>query len=77
MKNKYIFWGLLFVSIGILILLMNIDLNNIWRFWPIQVILWGIIYFTKNQIVKGFIAGIYGITLAVTLTESKYYYDAK
>jgi hypothetical protein len=72
MKTKHIFWGLLFVSIGILILLKNIgllyiDLANIWRFWPVVIILWGITYFTKNQIVKGFIAGISGIILAVTL----------
>ena len=72
MKTKHIFWGLLFVSIGILFLLKNIgllyiDLSNIWRFWPVVIILWGISYFTKNQIVKGFIAGISGLILAVTL----------
>ena len=72
MKTKHIFWGLLFVSIGILILLKDIgllyiDLSNIWRFWPVVIILWGISYFTKNQIVKGFIAGISGLILAVTL----------
>jgi hypothetical protein len=72
MKTKHIFWGLLFVSIGILILLKNlgllyIDLGNIWKFWPVVIILWGISYFTRNYIVKGFIAGISAIILAVTL----------
>ena len=72
MKTKHIFWGLLFVSIGILILLKNIgllyiDLANIWKFWPLVIILWGISYFTKSQIVKGFIAGIAAIILAVAL----------
>jgi hypothetical protein len=72
MKTKHIFWGLLFVSIGILILLKNIgllyiDLSNIWRFWPVVIILWGISYFTKSPLVKGFIAGISALILAVTL----------
>jgi hypothetical protein len=72
MKTKHIFWGLLFVSIGILILLKNlgllyVDLANIWKFWPLVIILWGISYFTKNYVVKGFIAGIAAIILAVTL----------
>jgi hypothetical protein len=72
MKTKHIFWGLLFVSIGVLILLKNlgflyVDLANIWKFWPVVIILWGISYFTKNYIVKGFIAGIAAIILAVTL----------
>ena len=72
MKTKHIFWGLLFVSIGILILLKNlgflyIDLSNIWKFWPLVIILWGISYFTKNSIVKASIAGIAALILAVTL----------
>lgn len=72
MKTKHIFWGLLFVSIGLLILLKNIgllyiDLSNIWKFWPVAIILWGVSYFTKNNIVKGFIAGIAAIILAISL----------
>lgn len=72
MKTKHIFWGLLFVSIGILILLNNlgflyIDLSNIWKFWPLVIILWGVSYFTRNIIVKGVIAGLSGIILAITL----------
>jgi hypothetical protein len=72
MKTKHIFWGLLFVSIGILILLNNlgvlyVDLGNIWKFWPLVIILWGVSYFTRNIIVKGFIAGISAVILAITL----------
>lgn len=72
MKTKHIFWGLLFVSIGILILLKNlgflyIDLSNIWKFWPLVIILWGVSYFTKSPVVKGFIAGISALILAVTV----------
>jgi hypothetical protein len=72
MKTTHIFWGLLFVALGILILLKNIglfyiDLANIWKFWPLAIILWGISYFTKSPIVKGFIAGIAALILAITL----------
>ena len=72
MKTKHIFWGLLFISLGLLILLYNLnaiyfDLSNIWRYWPIVIILWGVSYFTKNVILKGFIAGAAAIVLAVTL----------
>jgi hypothetical protein len=67
MKTKHIFWGLLFVSIGILILLKNIGLLYIDLANILVIILWGITYFTKNQIIKGIIAGLSGIILAVTL----------
>jgi hypothetical protein len=72
MKTKHIFWGLLFVSIGILILLKNlgfiyVDLSNIWKFWPLVIILWGISYFTRNNIVKGIIAALAAVILAITL----------
>ncbi len=72
MKTKHIFWGSLFIAIGILILLYNLDilhfdLTNLWKFWPSVLILWGISYFVHNKIVKGFVAGIAAIMLAITL----------
>jgi len=72
MKAKHIFWGLLFISLGLLILLTNLnviyfDLTNIWKFWPLVIILWGVTYFTKNTILKSFIAGISAVILAVAL----------
>ncbi len=72
MKTKHIFWGLFFISLGVLILLYNLnaayfDLSNIWQFWPLVIILWGISYFTKNVVLKGFIAALAAIILAVTL----------
>ncbi len=72
MKTKHIFWGSLFIAIGILILLYNIDvlhfdLTDLWKFWPSVLILWGISYFVQNKIFKGLIAGIAAVMLAVTL----------
>ncbi len=72
MKTKHIFWGVLFISLGVLILLYNLnaanfDLSNIWQYWPLVIILWGVSYFTKNNILKGIIAGAAAVILAVTL----------
>jgi hypothetical protein len=78
MKTKHIFWGLFFVTIGILILLsnlnsINIDLSNIWKFWPLVIILWGISFFSKNTLVKTVIAGISAIILALAIFAFFYY----
>ena len=72
MKTKHIFWGVLFIALGLLVLLyninlMNFDLSNVWQYWPVVIILWGVSYFTKNVILKRFIAGIAAVILAVAL----------
>ncbi len=72
MKTKHIFWGVLFVALGLLILLYNLhimyfDLSNVWQYWPVVIILWGASYFTKNVILKRLIAGTAAIILAVAL----------
>ena len=72
MKTRHIFWGSLFIAIGILILLYNLDLlsfdlKELWKFWPAVIILWGISFFVHNNILKGFIAGIAAVMLAITL----------
>lgn len=72
MKTKHIFWGLLFISLGLLVLFYNLnliyfDLSNVWRYWPLVIILWGVSYFTKNTVVKALIAGSAAVILAITL----------
>ena len=72
MKTKHIFWGSLFIAIGLLILLYNLnvlrfDLTDLWKFWPSVLILWGVSYFIHNKILKGIVAGIAAIMLAITL----------
>ena len=72
MKPKHIFWGLLFVTTGILILLnnlgsLNIDLNDYWKFWPLVLIILGVSFLIGNVWIKSFLAGISGIILAVAL----------
>ena len=69
MKSKHLFWGLLFITIGALVLLNNfesIDLDwiTIWKFWPAALILLGISLLTKHEIVKGFLISLTAIMLA-------------
>ncbi|MHB1686240.1 MAG: LiaF transmembrane domain-containing protein [Ignavibacteriaceae bacterium] len=72
MKIRHLFWGLFFVTIGILILLRNVgslnfDLSYIWKFWPVVFILLGLSYFTTNSVVKGFLSAISAIIIAAAL----------
>jgi hypothetical protein len=72
MKSKHIFWGIFFITIGLLILLNNLgkiyfDLYDLWKFWPLVLIIWGLTFFVKNNVIKSFLAAISGIILAVAL----------
>ncbi|GAB4290134.1 MAG: hypothetical protein Kow0098_08470 [Ignavibacteriaceae bacterium] len=75
MKAKHVFWGLFFVTIGILLLVYNfspfeIHLGNVWKYWPIVLILWGIAILIKQEFIKLLIAAAASILLAVTLFSS-------
>ena len=77
MKAKHIFWGLLFISLGVLILANNIwGINwnwiSLWKLWPLLFILWGIAIMVKNNSAKIIIAGIAGIVFAISLFASFY-----
>jgi len=72
MKTKHIFWGMLFISIGALILLDNLSLINynfdyFWKLWPLIFILWGISLMVGNSFFKSVLAIIAAIILAVVL----------
>ena len=75
MKAKHLFWGLLFITLGILILIDNFsgicwDWISLWKLWPLVFILWGIAIMVKNNVAKVLIAGLAGIALAITLFSS-------
>lgn len=75
MKAKHIFWGFLFISLGILILTNNIsgiywDWLGLWKLWPLLLILWGIGIMVKNNTAKIIIAGVAGIVFAISLFAS-------
>ena len=72
MKSKHVFWGIFFVTIGILILLNNLgkmyfDLSDLWKYWPLVLILWGITFLVKNNILKVFLSAVSAIILAFAI----------
>ena len=78
MKTSHIFWGTLFIVLGLLILINNftpIDLSwgNLWQFWPVVLVLLGISMLVKNVAGKSLISGAAAIILAVVLFASVKY----
>lgn len=54
MNTKQIFWGIIFLVVGGLLLLHNFNViilgwHFIWRFWPLVLILWGISLLIKDK----------------------------
>ena len=57
MKTKHLFWGILFISIGLLWLLEHfmqiyVEWDYVWKLWPVVIILWGASLMIGNQIIK-------------------------
>ncbi len=72
MKTKHFFWSALFITIGTLILLnnfssLNFGWDDLWKFWPIVLILWGVTIIVRNNYFKGLLAAVSGMILAFVL----------
>ncbi len=72
MKPKHIFWGFLFITIGVLILLNNIgslyiNLDYYWKYWPLVLVLLGVSFLLSNKWIRSLFAAVSGIILAVAL----------
>ncbi|HSP87713.1 MAG TPA: DUF5668 domain-containing protein, partial [Ignavibacteriaceae bacterium] len=72
MKTKHLFWGFLFITLGILILINNFtSINfywfNLWQFWPVFIILLGISLLIRNEIARGILISITAIILAISI----------
>jgi hypothetical protein len=72
MKTKQLFWGLLFLSLGVLFLVNNligisIDLGSLYKFWPLILVLIGISVIIKNEISKMIVIGVTSIFLALVI----------
>lgn len=70
MKSSSIFWGLFFITLGILFFVYQINifsLNFDWilQYWPILLILWGISVLAIPKILKQFLAAVSAIFIAV------------
>ncbi len=72
MKSKHFFWGALFISLGVLILLnnfyyLNFGWSDLWKFWPVVLVLLGLTIVVKNIYFKGVLATGSGILLAFVI----------
>ncbi len=71
MKTGRIFWGVLFVAMGVLLLLERLDVvyvewGWVWRFWPLILVAWGAVLLTGNkQPWRAVAAGLFALGLAV------------
>lgn len=75
MKTSSIFLGTLFIVLGLLVLInnfspINLDWENLWQFWPVILVLFGISMLIKNKAGKGLIAGAAAVILAVIIFTS-------
>jgi hypothetical protein len=75
MKTSHIFWGTLFIVLGLLVLLnnfatINLHWGNLWQFWPILLVLIGISMLVKNKYGKIALAGAAAILLALLIFTS-------
>lgn len=75
MKTKHLFWGILFISIGLLWLLKHfmqfyVEWDLVWKLWPVVIILWGVSLIIGNQVAKGIVTAITAFALAFALFAS-------
>jgi len=69
-KSSRIFWGVLFVATGLVLLLVKLDLfaldlDQIWKFWPVILVLWGIGVLARVRSLKIGAAVVAALLLAV------------
>lgn len=75
MKTSHIFWGLLFIVFGLLVLINNfttifMDWGAIWKLWPLVIVLLGLSIIVRHKYGKGVITGLAAIVLALAIFAS-------
>jgi len=75
MKTSHIFWGTLFIVLGMLILLNNFSpiglyWEDLWEYWPVVLVLLGISLMIRNRAGKVILAASAAVFLAVTIFAS-------
>ena len=71
-RRAAIFWGAFVLVAGILLLVQSLTempdiIRDVYKFWPLMLILAGASYFINNDMVKKIIAGINGAILALVI----------
>ncbi len=79
MKTSNVFWGVLLILLGSLFILDNLDIvdfawHNIWRLWPVILVLWGVsIIPVKDWIKLGLVVVIVAATVMLVVDQSVYW----
>lgn len=80
MKFRNIFWGVVLIFAGVLFILQNLhiihfDWQNLWRIWPVVLILWGVSILPAHNLIK---LGLTLLILAATvffMVDNTHEYD--
>jgi hypothetical protein len=81
MKFRNIFWGIILIVLGLLFTLDNLNLldfdwYNMWRLWPVVLVLWGISILPAKNIVKiGLVILVLAGSLYYMMNNSVHWYD--
>jgi hypothetical protein len=71
-KPSHLFWGTLFIGLGLLVLINNfttifMDWATIWKLWPLVIILLGISVLIKHKYGKGILSTLAAAVLAFAI----------
>ena len=70
MKTSNVFWGVLLLVLGGMFLLDNLDivcisLGEVWKFWPLILVFWGISALVKDTRARWIVAAVSAVVVAV------------
>jgi hypothetical protein len=74
MKTSRLFWGLLLLTIGVLVLLDKTGVfvahwNLAWKFWPVVLVFWGIALLVGGRVVRLVAAAVAAVVLGFVLVS--------
>ena len=74
MKSGTIFWGTFFLVLGAVLLLENAGIVSvtwweIWRFWPLALVIWGITLLVGGTVARAVAAAVAAVVLALALAS--------
>jgi len=72
MKSKQLFWGVLFLTLGVVYLLVEVmhvqfTVGKFYYYWPLSLILIGLAVLSKNNYAKLTFAGLSGLVFALVI----------
>ncbi|MFA6981146.1 MAG: hypothetical protein WC209_17605 [Ignavibacteriaceae bacterium] len=72
MKSKQLFWGMLFLTLGVVYLLVEVmhvrvAIGDFYHYWPLSLILFGFTVLSKNNYAKLTFSGLAGLVFALVI----------